>query len=89
MGVHWSSEANTSIRLYDLGELYKHKEADKKIKALDRLAVRSTTAISRTTPQASIELMIDLIPMGLSAYLRIKSQLNTLCVILGEIAKRI
>ena len=34
----------------------------KKLKALDRLATRSTTTITRNTPQASVEIMIDLMP---------------------------
>ena len=37
----------------------------KKLKALDRLATRSTTTITRTTPQASVEIMIDLMPREL------------------------
>ena len=37
----------------------------KKLKALDRLAARSTTTITRNTPQASIEIMIDLLPIEL------------------------
>ena len=48
----------------------------KKLKALDRLAVRSTTTITKTTPQASVEVMIDLLPIelmvqkvGISAYM--------------------
>ena len=56
----------------------------KKLKALDRLAVRSTTTITRNTPQASVEIMIDLMPIelmiqksGLSAYIRLKDQLAT------------
>ena len=47
----------------------------KKLKALDRLAARSTTTITRNTPQASVEIMIDLMPIelmipktGISAY---------------------
>ena len=54
----------------------------KKLKALDRLAVRSTTTITRTTPQASVEIMIDLMPIelmikktGISAYIRLRRQL--------------
>ena len=54
----------------------------KKIKALDRLAARSATTITRNTPQASIEIMIDLMPIelmvqkaGISAYIRLKTQL--------------
>ena len=37
----------------------------KKLKALDRLATRSTTTITRNTPQASVEIMIDLMPIEL------------------------
>ena len=55
----------------------------KKIKALDRLAVRSTTTITRNTPQASVEIMIDLMPIelmiqkvGISAYIRLRGQLS-------------
>ena len=54
----------------------------KKLKALDRLAARSTTTITRNTPQASVEIMIDLMPIelmiqktGISAYIRLKNQL--------------
>ena len=54
----------------------------KKLKALDKLAVRSTTTIKRTTPQASVEIMIDLMPIelmikktGISAYIRLRRQL--------------
>ena len=54
----------------------------KKLKALDRLATRSTTTITRNTPQASVEIMIDLMPIelmiqktGISAYIRLKTQL--------------
>ena len=54
----------------------------KKLKTLDRLATRSTTTITRNTPQASIEIMIDLMPIelmiqktGISAYIRLKKQL--------------
>ena len=49
----------------------------KKLKALDRLAT-----IKRNIPQASIEIMIDLLPIdlmikktGISAYIRLKNQL--------------
>ena len=56
----------------------------KKLKALDSLAARSTTTITRNTPQASVEIMIDLMPIelmiqktGISAYIRLKSQLAT------------
>ena len=37
----------------------------KKLKALDRLATRSTTTITRHTPQASVEIMIDQMPIEL------------------------
>ena len=54
----------------------------KKLKALDRLAVRSTTTITRNTPQASVEIMINLMPIelmiqktGISAYIRLRRQL--------------
>ena len=60
------------------------------MKALDRLAVRSTTTITKTTPQASVEVMIDLLPIelmvqkvGISAYIRLKSQLNNPCAALN------
>ena len=52
------------------------------LKSLDSLAVRSTTTITRNTPQASLEIMIDLMPIelmiqknGISAYIRLKGQL--------------
>ena len=53
----------------------------KKLKALDRLAVRSTTTKTRNTPQASVEIMIDLMPIelmiqktGISSYIRLRGQ---------------
>ena len=56
----------------------------KKLKALDRLAARSTTTITRNTPQASVEIIIALMPIelmiqkaGISAYIRLKDQLTT------------
>ena len=67
----WGNSINTVYQL-------------KKLKALDRLATRSTTTIKRNTPQASIEIMIDLMPIelriqksGISAYIRLKKQLAT------------
>ena len=52
------------------------------LETLDRLATKARTAITKTTQQASIELIIDLIPIelmiqetGISAYLRLKEQL--------------
>ena len=50
--VTWGNSMNTVQQL-------------KKLKALDRLAVRSTTTITKTTPQASVEIMIDLMPIEL------------------------
>ena len=56
----------------------------KKLKTLDRLAARSTTSITRNTPQASVEIMIELMPIelmiqktGIAAYIRLKNQLAT------------
>ena len=67
----WSNLINTICQL-------------KKLKALDRLTVRSTTTITRNTPQASVEKLIDLMPIelmiqktGISAYIRLKTQLAT------------
>ena len=37
----------------------------KSLKALDRLAVKSTTTITRNTPHASVEIMIDLMTKDL------------------------
>ena len=37
----------------------------KSLKTLDRLAVKSTTTITRNTPQVSVEIMIDLMPIKL------------------------
>ena len=60
------------------------QQQTKKLKNLDRLATRSTTTITRTTPQASVEIMIDLMPIelmiqktGVSTYIRLKNQLAT------------
>ena len=65
----WGNSINTIYQL-------------KKLKAPDRLAARSTTTITRNTPQASVEIMIDLMPIelmiqktGISAYIRLKDQL--------------
>ena len=62
----------------------------KQLKALDRLAVRSTTTFTKTTPQGSVEIMIDLLPIELmiqkvdiSAYIRLKSQLSNPCAALN------
>ena len=70
--------------MYDMGNSINTIQQLKKLKALDRLAVRSTTTITRNTPQASVEIMIDLMPIelmiqksGLSAYIRLKDQLAT------------
>ena len=56
----------------------------KRLKALDRLAARSTITITRNTPQASVEILIDLMPIelmiqktGISAYIRLRRQLAT------------
>ena len=52
--------------------------------------MRSTTTITKTTPQASVEVMINLLPIellvqkvGISAYIRLKSQLNNPCAALN------
>ena len=52
--------------------------------------MRSTTTITKTTPQASVEVMIDLLPIelmvqkvGISAYTRLKGQLNNPCAALN------
>ena len=70
--------------MYDLGNSINTVYQMKKLKALDRLATRSTTTIKRNTPQASIEIIIDLLPIdlmikktGISAYIRLKNQLAT------------
>ena len=47
------------------GELYKHTSTNKKLKSLDRLATKSTATVTRNTPQASLEIMIDLLPIEL------------------------
>ena len=54
----------------------------KALKTLDRLATRSLTTFQRNTRQASIEIMIDLIPVdimikktGITSYIRLKNQL--------------
>ena len=56
----------------------------KALKLLDRLATRATTMFQKNAPQASIELLIDLIPIelmikkaGISSYIRLKDQLLT------------
>ena len=69
--------------MHDLGQFNKHNPTNEKLKALDRLAARSTTTITRNTPQASVEIMIDLMPIelmiqktGISAYIRLRGQLS-------------
>ena len=54
------------------------KNIKKSLKTMDRLATRETTLLTRNTLQASIELIIDLIPIelmikkvGLNAYTRL------------------
>ena len=54
-----------------------------KIKALDRLAIRSMATISRKCPQASLEIIVDLIPLdlvikqqGCAAYIRLHRVLS-------------
>jgi ribonuclease HI len=58
-----------------------------KLKALDRLAVRAMATISRRAPQASIEILIDLLPIdllikqtALLAMVRLKDILPAPCV---------
>ena len=75
MGIHRSCKAKTSICMHSITTVYQLK----KLKALDRLATRSTTTIKRNTPQASIEIMVDLMPIelmiqktGISAYISLK-----------------
>ena len=70
------------------------KQQITKLKSLDRLAARSTTTITRNTPQASIEIMIDLMPIelmiqkvGISAYIRLQKQLPTPFQVIGKTAK--
>ena len=60
--------------MYDMGELNQYS-----IPTVNRLATRSTTMIKRNTPQASIEIMIELMiqKSGISAYIRLKKQLAT------------
>ena len=55
----------------------------KALKTLDRLATRSLTTFQKNTPQASIEIMVDLIPIdimikktGISSFIRLKNQLS-------------
>jgi hypothetical protein len=64
------------------GHELKTKLLTTKLKALDRLAVRSMATISRRAPQASIEIMINLLPidlhikkLGLSSAIRLKKAL--------------
>jgi ribonuclease HI len=60
------------------GHEVRTQAAQAKIKALDRLAIRSMATISRKCPQASLEVIVDLIPLdllikqlGCAAYLRL------------------
>jgi len=56
----------------------------KKLKSLDRLATRSMATMHRTTPQASLEIMFNILPIdlhiqetGLNTYRRLSSNLPT------------
>jgi len=58
-----------------------------KLKALDRLAIRSMATISRKCPQASLEILVDLLPAdlmvtktGLAAYCRLRRVLPSPCM---------
>ena len=55
----------------------------KKLKQLNRIACMSLTPTTRSTPQAALEIMYNIIPLdlhltetGLKSYLRLKTQLD-------------
>ena len=59
------------------------KQTKTKLRALDRLAIRSMATIARTTPQAALELLVDMLPLelhiqqiGLNSRERLKGKLK-------------
>ena len=59
------------------------KKHGKQLNRLNRIASTSATAIERTTPQASLEMMTNILPLdlhikevGMNSYIRLKSQLD-------------
>jgi ribonuclease HI len=81
--IKWAYEGIVRPKLTYASLAWGHKIQSKamltKIKALDRLAIRSMATISRKCPQASLEILVDLIPVdlmvlktGLAAYHRLK-----------------
>ena len=51
--------------MLNLGEFNKYSTTAKDIKSSRQISNRSTTTITRNTPQASVEIMIDLMPIEL------------------------
>ena len=59
------------------------KKHGKQLNRLNRVACTSATAIEKTTPQASLEMMANILPLdlhikevGMNAYVRLKPQLD-------------
>ena len=59
------------------------KKHGKQLNRLNRIACTSATAIEKTTPQASLEMMTNILPLdlhikevGMNAYVRLKPQLD-------------
>ena len=59
------------------------KKHGKQLNRLNRIASTSATAIERTTPQASLEMLTNILPLdlhikevGMNSYVRLKSQLD-------------
>ena len=59
------------------------KKHGKQLNKVNRIASTAATAIERTTPQASLEMMTNILPLdlhikevGMNAYTRLKSQLD-------------
>jgi ribonuclease HI len=89
--IKWAYEGIVRPKLTYASLAWGHKIQSKamltKLKALDRLAIRSMATISRKCPQASLEVLVDLMPIdlmvkktGLAAYCRLKRVLPSPCM---------
>jgi len=89
--IKWAYEGIVRPKLTYASLAWGHKIQSKamltKLKALDRLAIRSMATISRKCPQASLEILVDLLPAdlmvtktGLAAYCRLRRVLPSPCM---------
>ena len=60
------------------------KKHGKQLNRVNRIASTAATAIERTTPQASLEMLTNILPLdlhikevGMNSYVRLKPQLDT------------